>query len=126
MSAKRQSGQTIIVLLIFMLLAITLTTSATAIIIINLRGDTSYQNGERALQIAQTGAENALIRLERDNTYTGETMTLANGTATITVSGTTPYTIMSKGMSGASIRTITVTATMTNNVLAVTSWSETP
>ncbi len=126
MSGSRQSGQTIIVLLIFMLLAITLATSATAIVIINLRGDVSYQNGERALQNAQAGAEEALLRLERDSTYAGGTVTLANGTATITVSGTAPYTIVSKGASGTTIRTITATATITNNILAITSWGETP
>ena len=124
--SKSQSGQTIIVLLIFMLLAITLTVSATAVIIINLQGNTAYQSGEIALQDAQAGAENALMRLERDSTYTGETMTLTNGTVTITVSGTAPYTIVAKGTSGTFVRTATATATITNNVLSITSWSETP
>lgn len=123
---KRQSGQTIIVLLIFMLMAITLTVSATAVIIINLQGNTAYQSGEVALQNAQTGIENALIRLERDPAYTGETMTLGSGTATITVSGTAPYTIISVGKNGQYTRTITATATITNHTLTVISWSETP
>ena len=124
--SKSQSGQTIIVLLIFMLLAITLTVSATAVIIINLQGNTAYQSGEVALQDAQAGAENALMRLERDSTYTGETMTLTNGTVTITISGTAPYTIVATGTSGTFVRTATATATITNNVLSITSWSETP
>lgn len=123
---QRQSGQTIIVLLIFMLLAITLTVSATAVIIINLQGNTAYQSGEIALQNAQAGAENALLRLERNTTYTGETMTLGTGTVTIAVSGTAPYTIVATGTSGTFVRTITATATITNNILSITSWSETP
>src|SRR5260221_6902681 len=124
--SQRNSGQTIIALLIFMMLAIALTLSATAVVIINIQGDPSFRNGETALQDAQTGAENALLRLERDNTYAGETMTLLHGTATITVSGTTTKTIISKGTSGNFVRTITATATITSTVLALTSWSETP
>ncbi len=124
--SRYNSGQTIIALLIFMMLAIALTLSATAVVIINIQGDTSFRNGETALQDAQTGAENALLQLERNNSYSGETMTLAQGTATITVSGTTTKTIISKGTSGNFVRTITVTATITNTVLALTSWSETP
>ena len=121
-----QSGQTIIMLLIFILIAITLAITATAVVIINTQGDIAYQNGEQALQNAQTGAENAILQLERNSSYTGETMTLANGTATITVSGTTPYTIVSVGSSGTLVRTLTVTATITGGALTVNSWSETP
>src|SRR5258708_3932842 len=124
--SRYNSGQTIIALLIFMMLAIALTLSATAVVIINIQGDTSFRNGETALQDAQTGAENALLQLERNNSYSGETMTLAQGTATITVSGTTTKTIISKGTSGNFVRTITVTPTITNTVLALPSWSETP
>lgn len=120
------SGQTVIVLLIFMMLAITLAVSATAVIIINTRSNISYENGEQALQNAQTGIENALIGLERDATYSGETMTLSSGTATITVSGTAPYTIVSVGVSGGLARTVTATATITSGVATLNTWSETP
>lgn len=123
---SKNAGQTIIILLIFMMLAITLTVAATAVIIINTQGNVAYENGAQALQNAQTGAENALVKLERDSTYTGETMTLPNGAATITVSGTVPYTIVSVGTSGSDTRTITATATITSGALTLTSWSETP
>ena len=120
------AGQTIIILLIFMMLAITLAVSATAVVIINTQGDIAYRSGDQALQNAQTGVENALLRLERDSTYTGETMTLASGTVTISVSGTSPKTIVATGTNGAFVRTVTATATITSGVLALTSWSETP
>lgn len=123
---RSSSGQTIVALLIFILLAITLTFTATVVVITNIRTDTAYQGGEVALQNAQTGIENALVRLERDNTYTGETMTLASGAVTITISGTSPKTITSIGSYSKVVRTITATATVNSTVVTLTSWSETP
>ena len=126
MSNRRSSGQTIIALLIFMMLAITLTLTATMVVVANIRSTSAVQNGEIALSNAQAGMENALIRLERSSTYTGETMTLTAGTATITVSGTSPVTVVSVGSYGNFVRTITATATITGGSVTLTSWSETP
>jgi len=108
------------------MLAITITTAAAAITVINLQGGSGYVNGELALDAASSGAENALERLERNPGYTGETMTLTKGTATITVSGTTTKTIVSVGAFGNFKRTITVVATYASNTITPTSWSETP
>ena len=121
------AGQTIIALLVFMLLSITLTLSATAIVIINTQGDTGYQNGEQALMSAQTGIENALLRLERDSTYAGETMTLNGGTVTINVSGSGVKTLVATSTYDNFVRTVTATVTMSSNgTLSLTNWSETP
>ena len=109
-----------------MMLAITLTVTATVVVITNIRSSSVAQSGDIALSNAQAGVENALIRLERDSTYTGETMTLTNGTATITVSGTSPITVVSVGSYGNLVRTITATATVSGSVITLTSWSETP
>lgn len=120
------SGQTIVALLVFMMLAITLTLTAAMVVIVNTQSDTTDQQGEQALENAQSGVENALLRLERDDTYTGETLSLANGTATITVSGTGPLTIVSIGHIGHVARTMTATAAVSGDVVTVTNWSETP
>ena len=122
----KETGQMLIALLSFMAVALTLTTAATAITIANITSASKYSLGQDALNVAESGADNALLRLERDPTYTGETLTVGTGTATITVSGTSPKTITSVGLSGSFRRTVVVTATQTNNVLAVTSWVETP
>jgi hypothetical protein len=123
-------GQTLIALLIFMMLAIMLTSAAVAITIINTQTNTGYMNGELALSNAESGAENALLKLERDPTYSSETMNMVDGnstgTATITVSGTTTKTIISVGTVGNYRRTVTVTASDTANQITVTNWSETP
>lgn len=121
-----ESGQTLIALLIFMLVALTVTLAAIAIAITNIKSNSSFTNGEFALQNAQSGAENALILLERNPSYSGSTMTLPNGTATITVSGSGTLSIVSVGAIGNFRRTVTVTATDTSDVINVTNWSETP
>lgn len=121
-----QSGQTLIALLIFMLLAITITTTAAAITIINTQSNGGYVNGETALGNATTGVENALIQLERNPSYAGETLTLANGSAVVTVTGTSTKTIVSVGSIGNYDRTVTATASYSGNVFSLTSWNETP
>jgi hypothetical protein len=121
-----ENGQTLIALLMFMLLAITITITSVAITIINLQSGTALATGETALDNANVGAENAVLRLERDSTYAGETMTLASGTATITISGTTTKTIVSVGAVGSYRRTVTVVASNSGNIITPTSWSETP
>jgi hypothetical protein len=122
----RQSGQTLVALLAFMATAIIITTGAAAVTVANLQSATEYSRGEQALQVAESGVDNALLRLVRDPAYTGETLTVGSGTATITVSGSPSYTITSVGRVGDFRRTLQVSATRTNNVVSITSWSEVP
>ena len=126
MKKLNDSGQTLIALLIFMLVAMTVTLASIAIAITNIQAGNSISSGEIALQNAQSGIENALILLERNPSYAGSTMTLPSGNATITVSGTGTLNIVSEGSFGNFHRKITATATDTANLINVTSWSETP
>jgi len=121
-----QSGQTIIALLIFMLVAMTITIASIAIAITNIQGNNSISSGQIALQNAESGAENAILLLQRNPSYSGGTMTLNNGTATISVSGSGTITIVSIGSTGNFQRKVTVTASQSANVINVTHWSETP
>lgn len=123
---KRQSGQTLVTLLVFMAVALVLTASATAVAIVNVQAGQRLTLGETALQTAGAGAENALRRLLTNPQYTGETLTVGSGTAIITVSGSTTKTIISEGVIMNARRKIQVTATYTNTVLTVTEWKETP
>ncbi|HET8671681.1 MAG TPA: hypothetical protein VFM05_13970 [Candidatus Saccharimonadales bacterium] len=123
---RDQSGQVLVMLLAFMATAIILTTSAVAVVIANMQAGTKQIKGEKALQVAESGADNALMRLLRDPSYAGETLTIADGTATITLSGSPTVTIVSKGQVGDFRRTIQVTAARLNNTLVVSSWKEVP
>jgi|GEM_PF-1346138 len=128
--ASEQHGQTLIALLIFMMLTIVIGTTAAAVTIINTSANNRWVNGESALAAAETGAENAMMQLERNPSYTGETMNInSTATATISVSGTTTKTITSVGaVSGVGItkRTIVATVSYSSNIFTLTSWVETP
>jgi hypothetical protein len=126
MGRVKEAGQTLVALLAFMATAMIITTGATAVVISNTQSASKYSQGEEALQVAESGADNALMHLVRNPSYTGETLTVGSGSATITVSGSSPYTITSIGQVGEFVRTVQVTATRTNNILTVTAWSEVP
>lgn len=121
-------GQALLTLLFFAIIGITVTSAAVVMILVNSLSGTKQQQGEIAYEIAQSGADNAVLRLLRNPSYTGETLTVGSGSATITAtgSGTTndPYIILSQGYFGTFIRKIQVTATYQGNVLNPTGRKE--
>lgn len=102
----------------------TIVSSAVALIVSNTRNASRLELGFEALSIAEGGAENAILRLLREPSYTGETLTIGSGTAVITVTGTTTKTIVSTGTAGNYQRKIQITAGYTNNILTINSWKE--
>jgi len=125
---KIERGQALITLLFFTIIGITITSAAVVMILVNSLSGTKQQQGEIAYDIAQSGAENGLLRLIRNPTYTGETLNVGSGTAIITVTGNgssgNPYVILSKGTTGIFMREEEITATYQNNLLTVTSRGE--
>ena len=121
---KKQAGQALVILLFYMIIAITLTTTAVAVIVSNSLSVTQEEEGSRALEVAEGGAENSLLRLMRNTSYTGETIILGDGSATSTVSGTMTKTIVSTGTIGGFSRVVQVGVSTTNGVMTVTSWQE--
>ncbi|MFA5933459.1 MAG: hypothetical protein WCV81_04250 [Microgenomates group bacterium] len=120
----KEKGQTLITLLVFMVIAITVVTGAVAVTIINSEATSKVEIGENSYLLAQTGADNAVLRLLRNPNYTGETFSVGSGTVTITVSGTTTKTIVSEGVMGNFRRKIQVVGTFSGHVFTVSSWNE--
>lgn len=119
-----RNGQALVMLLIFITMAITVTTAGVILTINNSQASSGFEQSAIARDIAESGAENALIRMLRDPSYAGETLTMGTGTATITVTGSDPKTVNSVGRLGNFMRTIQVTAQYLNGVLTVTAWRE--
>ena len=119
-----QQGQTLIILLIYMLIAVLVTTASIAHVINSSRGTDKVYQGANSIDIAESGAETAMIKLLRDPNYVGETVTIGNGQAEITVTGTNPKTIISKGTLNNFTRKIQVIVDTSNNKLTATSWKE--
>ena len=121
-------GQALITLIFFSVIAISVTTGAVIMIAVNSLAGSKAQDGIIAYEIAQSGMDNGQLRLLRDPSYTGETLSVGTGSAVIQVSGSgtalDPYIILSKGQSGNFIRQIQVKATYLNNTLSVISQKE--
>lgn len=120
----RQTGSLMISLMIFVVISLTIVSAAVLLVVDNTVTSTNRQVGSNTLGVAESGIENALLRLLRDPSYTGEVLYLDTGQATISVTGSNPLTITSIGAVGDFERTVQVTATRINGVLTVTEWQE--
>ena len=123
-SSYQNQGQALVTLLFFMIIAITVTSGAVMIMLSNSLSASKFDQGNSTYYVAESGIENALIRLLRDPNYTGETLPVDSGNAIISISGTNSKTIISIGKIGNFSRTIQVTADYTNNILTIQSWKE--
>jgi len=123
---KHQSGQALIVLLFFMIIAITLSTTAIAVVASNSLSVTNTEESTHALEIAEAGAQDGLIRLIRTPNFSGETLTVNGGSATVVVTGSSMKTILSTGVNGNFTRKIQVTASFAGGILTITGWQEVP
>ncbi|MCA9371799.1 hypothetical protein KC726_02780 [Candidatus Woesebacteria bacterium] len=99
----------------------TVVTTSVAIALNNARATNIATQGLQAEMVAQSGAENALLRLLRDPNYTGEILSMDDGTATISV---VSNTITSVGKTTTAEHTTQVDFTYNDNILTVTSWSD--
>ena len=124
MKIKLQNGQALVTLLFFVLISLTITSAAIIIIIANSLSANSFQEGTKAYYTAESGVENALLRLLRDPNYTGETLTIGTTTAKVTVTGTNPKTIVSVGQDGNFERTVQAQATYNNGFYTFSGWKE--
>ena len=120
-------GQALVLLLVFITIATTIIGGAVAITIINSQSSSKFALGEEALAVAESGADNAVLRILRDpnSTYVGETLTVDGGSAQITVSYSPPNVLITSQAEVSNIiRKIEVVGTYQNNRLTVTSWKQ--
>lgn len=122
---KNQKGQTLVILLSYMVIAIIVTTASIALVLNNSRGTDKVYQGTNSLDIAESGAETAMIKLLRNPSYTGTfTTDVGTGQAVVTVNGSNPKTILSEGTLNNFTRKIQVIVNTDNNTLTATSWKE--
>lgn len=143
---KKTDGQALTMLLVFVIIAMTITASAVAVMVTNSLGASKFQQGVDALTIAESGVENAFLRLLRDPKYSGTgyncsgsctaepVLQVDSGTTTTSVapndgtssicSAPSTLTITTTGTAGNFVRKIRACATYVNNTLTVNTWSE--
>lgn len=122
---EKQSGNALVTLIFFMAIAITITTAAAGIMLSTSISANKVEQGAKALQAAESGAEEALLRLLRDPSYTTGTISVGDGSASIQVSGAETKMIISTGNVGNFTRKVQVVAGYdAQDRLTITSWKE--
>ncbi|MBP9716649.1 MAG: hypothetical protein KBD51_01770 [Candidatus Levybacteria bacterium] len=116
-----QKGHALITLLFFMVISLTIVTGVTIVVLNNASATSEAEQGTIAYYAAETGAENALLRLVRNPNYAGETLNIDGGSVVIQVNN---GTIISTATISRAVRKIQVETTNINNQISVTSWKE--
>ena len=124
---KANKGQALVSLLILMVVMVMVTTVAVAAVLVNSQNTSKEEIGNLALAAAESGAENALLRILRDPYgYSGDELSLPNGTTVsiLVPIGDFPKLVSAVGKSSYFTRTLKVGVNYSNNILSVTSWKE--
>ena len=120
-----EKGQALVTLLFFVLISLTITSAAIIIIIINSSATGKFEAGILAYNAAESGVENAFLRLLRDPDYTGETLIIDTASAVVTVTGVSfPKTIVSVGQSGSFKRTVQAQMNYNSGYYIFSNWKE--
>lgn len=117
-----QSGQALVMLLFFIMIGITITSTAVFVVINNSLATTDTEQGEIARELAETGAENALLQIIRGN-FANENISTPDGSVAISITNGANITIDSVGSSGNYVKHVRVMASKDGKI-DVTSWKE--
>lgn len=121
---NNERGQALVTLLYIMVIGIAITSAIAVIMLVNILGGGTMQQGELAYYTAESGIENAMLNLLRNPSYTGETFNLGAGSVTTQVTSQNPLTIVATGRYNNIARKIQVQTIYNNNVLTISSWKE--
>lgn len=121
----KHGGQALISLVFFTMIGMAIATAAIIATLSSTIASSKFQSGTLTFSEAESGAENAYLRLLRDPYYKGETMNVNGATVIATVSGSTNITINSKATSGTFSRTVQVKLQYQNGKYVIQSWKET-
>lgn len=121
---KLQSGQALVVLLIFVIISVVYTFTAILVLAVNSRLVTATQEGEAAKNLAESAAEDTLLNLLRDPNYTVTNLSLEDGNVDVEIIGDDIKTITTTATVGNFVRKVEVGTQLVDNVFTVTSWRE--
>lgn len=118
-------GQALVTLLFFVLIGLTVLSSSAVLVYGNIQSASVTEQGNYAYYIAESGIEEALLRMVRDPNYTGtpagQPIVISDGSVTVQVSG---GVITATGVYLNNVRKIQAQTVYNNNVLTVSSWKE--
>ena len=118
-----RKGQAVIMLLLISLMIISLVTTMVAVAAALLKETTILSQGERAFYTAEAGAQEGILRLLRDPSYTGASnLPLGDGVVTIDVTGDSPKIVTSTAMVDGQIRKVSREVTRVSGEWVITNW----
>lgn len=119
------SGQALVTLLFFTIIGMTIITSAAVFVYENSQSASVTEQGTYAYYIAESGIEEALLRLLRDPSYSGtsngQPLSVGEGSVTIDVVG---GTIIATGKYQSVVRKIQAQTVYNNYIFTISSWKE--
>lgn len=122
---KNQNGQALITLLLYVMILAVVTTAAVLLFVLNIQSGVKLQESIRAYYVAESGAENALLRILRDPTYTGESnLPVGDGLATIVVTPGSQTIVNVTGTVGSFTRKVQVVVNYSGGSYTISSWQE--
>ncbi len=124
MKKKSQSGSALLAVIVISALATMIFTSATSSLLGQLLQSNTSANSSKAYLLAESGIEDAILNLLRNENYSGGILTLDSNDITITVTDSNPKIVTSSVIYNKTKRTIEITALFTDNYLQITSWKE--
>ncbi len=124
MNNKNNLGSALLAVIIVSAIATVIFTSASTTLIGQMLQSQTSINSTRSYLLTESGIEEAILNLLRNQNYAGGTFNLDNNEITINVSGSNPKTITSTTGFGNTKRTIEVVVSYSENNLSVISWKE--
>lgn len=123
---KKNGGQALLTVIFVAVIGILITTGALYALLNNINTATLGEIGAMTHSAADSGIENALIRLIRDPTYTGETLQIDGRTVVVTVTGTGTQTVIATATDNTITQRVAAVVRYTGGVLTIDSWSDVP
>lgn len=100
-----ERGQALVTLLIFVAVALIVSTAAIGVALVSTQASSQFTQGEQAYDIAESGAEDAILKLERNSSFatpaSGYDLAVGSGIAQVIVTPpglSSTKTIISRGV----------------------------
>lgn len=118
---KNDNGLALVTLLFFTIIGITIITAEAIVLYTNILSASTAEQGADAYYVAESGIEEGLLRIIRDPSYSGGTLSVGSGNVTIEING---GIIIATGTYNNAVRKIQVTTINNNGVITIDSWKE--
>ena len=123
----QESGQALVSLLFVAIIGITIISSAVILVYENTQSASITEQGTYAYYVAESGAEEGLLRLLRNPNYTGtaagQPLSVGFGSVVIQVNPASGL-ITSTGTYNSTVRKIQLQTVYNNGVRSISSWKE--